>query len=216
MKSLSWKKYLSPFGKEYYESLLKGRITEDIISSMFDESGYVVYPFERFFTGLKEGLNQRGVKNETAKRIASTPDLLIVDKENFSPYLLEVKFRSFESYNISSLLEEFEWYTTYWPDSFLVYVTQNYSIFYCQRVSEIEKFSLDNFQRLDKVFPKIKLETLMKYTKYIDGSASFYGKGGSASHKPENFIFFIYKFLEEELSIRVLHSKRVHYAFLTG
>ena len=187
------------FNRGFIESSLIGRIAKDIIISIFEESGYQVYPFgyESIFAGLKGELHkydQRG--SETVKRIRSMPDLLVIDKGK-NPYLVEVKFSSYESYTVT-LNEKIKWYKKYWPDSFLIYVTQGYCNFYCQKVEEIEELSLLNFRRLDEIFSQIDLNTLIKYKPYLINLAQISSNRRPETHQPHNFIPFVFKILRDE------------------
>ena len=196
--------------KSFHEWSWIGNVAKNLVISIFEESGYRVYPFgyESVFANLKRELHKKALEeDETVERIRSMPDLLIVDADEEKPYFVEVKFRSWESYEID--IDRMEWYKKYWPDSFLVYVTHCYCNFYCQRVSEIKELSLRSFERLDKIFPKVTLDTLVKYKPYAIKLAEISSGKTAMSHQASNYMPFVLKFLidsENEMYLNDLHQ----------
>lgn|GEM_PF-795863 len=212
---------LSFVNQAFPKDVLIGRIAKDILQSIFEESPrYLVYPFghESVFANLKRLMHREKLGgDETIERVRSMPDLLIFDREEQKSYLVEVKFRSWESYRVKIDKHKLEWYKTYWPDSLLVYITHAYSIFYCQRVSEIEDLYLEYFERLDRVFPDITLEVLIKYKPYVSNLAQISSGKLAKSHKPENYVYLLLKLVGDNgpLSLGELHDRICDFVLLS-
>jgi len=105
------------------DSIIKGRIAEDIVSEMLREAGYFIYRFG--YEGILQSLIQKGLPkmradNITAEKIRSMPDFIVMDK-NCDVFFIEVKFRT--SQNIDKSFKE--WLrkaTRYWPEAKLLLV----------------------------------------------------------------------------------------------
>ena len=158
----------------FYRNLLAGHFHKDLIRVILEESGYEVYPYgyESFLTPLKIKFEKGKIQpTEIAKKIRSTPDLLVYDNENEIAELLEVKSRRWdwtEDVSIDALPR----YKKYWNESILVMVLPAGHFFYAQRVSDLEseigEFDLNKtFAWFEELFTKVDLRTLCSYKKQI-------------------------------------------------
>lgn len=76
--------------ERFTRDLLVGSFFKNIAATLFNNAGYEVFPFgyESFLAGLKRPLSYvQFQQNSTAERIRSTPDLVVLDKDNRSLHL---------------------------------------------------------------------------------------------------------------------------------
>ena len=81
---------------QYYDSLLDGAKIKELLKLLLEKSGYTIYPYgyETTFSDVRKKLNLNSSKNSrTARRIKSSPDLLVYDNDTNDVSLVEVKMR---------------------------------------------------------------------------------------------------------------------------
>jgi len=81
----------------FYEDMFKGNSIKELVKVLLEKSGYTVIPYgyETTFADIKKKLNQRDSKNSrTARRIRSSPDLLVYDDQRNDVMLVEIKMRN--------------------------------------------------------------------------------------------------------------------------
>ena len=153
----------------FYEDMFKGNSIKELIKALLEKSGYTVIPYgyESTLSDIKKKLNQRDSKNSrTARRIRSSPDLLVYDDQRNDVTLVEIKMRNAPS-ETKVLSLKISFCKEFWNDSYLIVVVPCGNIFYAQKVSEIEnkqEYNLTKeFERLEEIFTRIKLEDMPYY-----------------------------------------------------
>ena len=157
----------------YYDSLLKGAKMKELIKILLEKSGYVVYPYgyETTFSDVKKKLNSKNAKNsKTARRIRSSPDLLVYDKDKNDVSLVEVKMRRAPTETkILIYAKLISAYKEFWNDSILIVVVPCGHVFYTQKVNELEVKESYNatrdFQKLEGIFCKVLKEDILHFRK---------------------------------------------------
>lgn len=83
------------------ENMIKGRLGEALIESLFLDLGFNVYRYgmENTIPGIMKLL--RGIRNDTANSIRKMPDFVVQHPKNKEVYFIEVKFRSNGTLKIS-------------------------------------------------------------------------------------------------------------------
>lgn len=140
-----------------HDYFLKGSIFKEIVKVMLEKSGYTVYPYgyESALPDVKSKL--RDAKNsETTRRIKSSPDLLVYDDQMNDLMLVEVKMRSRAPPRIKP--REIENYKEFWNDCILVVVIPEGSIFYAQRIRQLETkqvyYRIEDFEKFQDIFTR--------------------------------------------------------------
>ena len=163
-KNNLWGYWLSDF----YESMLEGNKAKELIKVLLEKSGYSVYPYgyESTFSDIKQKLNVEDAKNSsTARRIRSSPDLLVYDEDKKDVVLAEIKMRRApEETNVLIYPKIIKRLKEFWNDSVLIIVVPCGNFFYAQKVAELEIKEAYNaakdFLKLDEIFTRVKDEDL--------------------------------------------------------
>ena len=124
---------------EFNINLLKGRLSQTIIETIFQEFGYEVYTYgyESYLPNLVKSM-RKGKANLPVKKLRATPDLIIYNRESNEGFLVEVKATNtpdeteywFPEYKLQN-------YITFWPEAILVvYCIPSMNI-YCCKVTDI-------------------------------------------------------------------------------
>lgn len=157
--------------EEFYDAMLKGNASKDLVKLLLEKSGYLVYPFgyESTFSGIRKKLGERETKNsKTVRRIKSSPDLLVYDDKTKDAMLVEVKMRSAPT-ETGVLIggQKIEQYKEFWNDSILVLVVPCGDVFYAQRVNELEtKERYDatvDFKKFEDIFTRMSTDDLTHF-----------------------------------------------------
>jgi len=156
---------------EFYENVLEGNQTKEVIKVLLEKSGYLVLPYgyESTLSGLRRRLGEKGTKkSRTVRRIRSSPDLLVYDDEKKDLMLIEVKMRKAKKETkILIYARMMANYKDFWNDSFLVVVVPCGNIFYAQRVGELQvKEEYDatlDFEKFEDVFTRVKKEDISHF-----------------------------------------------------
>jgi hypothetical protein len=164
-----------PWGKNslnnYYDSLLEGAKIKELLKVLLEKSGYTIYPYgyETTFSDVRKKLNSKTAKNSrTARRIKSSPDLLVYDVEKNDVSLVEVKMRRAPTETKILIYGKLiSAYKEFWNDSILIVVVPCGHVFYAQRVSELmvkESYNaVRDFQKLEDIFCKVIAEDILHF-----------------------------------------------------
>ncbi|OGN21265.1 MAG: hypothetical protein A2915_00325 [Candidatus Yanofskybacteria bacterium RIFCSPLOWO2_01_FULL_41_34] len=152
------------------DSIIKGRIAEDIVSEMLREAGYFIYRFG--YEGILQSLIQKGLPkmradNITAEKIRSMPDFIVMDK-NCDVFFVEVKYRS-SLENGSGFNEWLRKANKYWPEAklllvhphepnFLISTIKDYA-----RTGKLYPLEKDKFMSVSKELTLRYGELIVKY-----------------------------------------------------
>jgi hypothetical protein len=154
---------------DFYDNLLEGYYFKEIVRTILDISGYMVFPygFESAFSYVKIQLHKGKIRDtSTVRRIRSSPDLLVYDADEKEVWLVEVKSRNWDD-ETSVLIDKIPWYQKYWKDSVLVVIIPHGHWFYAQYVSKLEEkdeYNLkEEFRRLEDLFTNINTDTLYHF-----------------------------------------------------
>jgi len=156
---------------EFYDNVLEGNQIKEIVKVLLEKSGYLVLPYgyESTLSGL---INKLGVKDtkktRTVRRIKSSPDLLVFDDKRKDLMLVEVKMRKAPAETrIFLSSNKIANYKEFWNDSILVIVVPCGSVFYAQRIGELEGKdeynALLDFEKFENVFTGVKEEDLSHF-----------------------------------------------------
>jgi len=126
-----------------------GNIAKQIVSDLFTESGFEVYPlgYESTFSAIKNRI--RNNEDETSSRIRTFPDILVINKNN-KPLLVEVKYRSYPD-KVDIKEKELINYKKFWQDAFIICVIPDEIGFYAQKIKNIKSTGKISFLEGKKV-----------------------------------------------------------------
>ncbi len=149
--------------------MLKGNSIKDVVRFLFEKSGYGVFPYgyESTLSDIKKKLNQKNSKNSrTARRIRSSPDLLVYDDQRDDVMLVEIKMRgALTETKVTNL--KITYCKEFWDDSVLVLVVPSGNIFYAQTVSELEIkewYNLNkDFHKIEEIFTRVKSDDITHF-----------------------------------------------------
>lgn len=160
---------------EFNINLLKGNIAQSIISMIFRDCGYEVYPFgyESYLTNIIRRL--RKGDNTIARNIRSSPDILVYDRGNNDCFLVEIKATNApDESNYEMLRYSLERYKKYWDEATLVIYCIRTANIYCKSFNEIDIDSLNRsrFKNTERESCVLDLKNtfleLPKYFRLID------------------------------------------------
>jgi len=157
---------------DFYDNLLDGYYFKEIVRTVLDISGYMVFPygFESAFSFIKIQLHKGDTKDTpVARKIRSSPDLLVYDQDEKNIELVEVKSRNWDS-ETDVVIQKIGWYKKYWEGSILTVIIPHGHWFYAQYVDKLETrgphkgYNLrDEFENLESIFPKVHTDTLYRF-----------------------------------------------------
>jgi hypothetical protein len=154
----------------FHDDLLKGSQIKDLIKVLLQKSGYSVFPYgyESTLSEVRNKLAEKGTKNSrTVRRIRSSPDLLVFDKERKNLMLVEVKMRRAPRETSIKFLKRVADYKEFWNDTILVIIVPCGDVMYAQEVSELEVKGTYNattdFEKFQDVFTRVKSEDISHY-----------------------------------------------------
>jgi len=161
---------------DFYNNLLDGYYFKEIVRTVLDMSDYMVFPygFESAFSYIKIQLHKGDAKDTpTARRMRSSPDLLVYDQHEKDIKLLEVKSRNWDDEK-DVVVEKIAWYKKYWEGSILTVIIPHGHWFYAQYVDELEakkspeSYNLkEEFQKFESIFTKVHTDTLYRFKSNI-------------------------------------------------
>jgi hypothetical protein len=152
--------------ERFYKDMLKGNQVKELVKILLEKAGYMVLPYgyEATLSDIKKRLREKGVRNSrTVRRIRTSPDLLVYDQERKDAMLVEVKMRGVpKEANVEYL--RIANYREFWNDSILILVIPWGSVFYAQKVCELEiKQTYDimtDFEKMEDIFTKVKTQDI--------------------------------------------------------
>jgi hypothetical protein len=151
---------------DFHDDLLKGNIFKEIVRVLLQKSDYTVIPYgyENPFANIRKALIQ--CDSETARRIRSSPDLLVYSDVERDVKLVEVKMSSYAlpQLNRKGLIGT---YQKYWNDAIMVLVLPFDNVFYAQEIADLgRKEQYDpktDFRKIQEIFTKISPDDLERY-----------------------------------------------------
>lgn len=124
---------------EFLLNMLKGRLAQVVVETIFQEFGYVVYPYgyESYLTNIIKFMRKEDA-NVPVRKVRATPDLFIYDRELNDGFFLEVKATTAPDETHFWISQSvLQGYQIYWPEAILIiYCIPSMNI-YCRPVSEI-------------------------------------------------------------------------------
>jgi hypothetical protein len=108
---------------DFIISLLKGRIGQVILESIFANFGYEVYQYgyESHLTNIIKSL-RKNWSNQAIRQIRSTPDMLIYDKEHNDGFLIEAKSTTLKPENYWIESKQLKNYKELWGSAVLTII----------------------------------------------------------------------------------------------
>jgi len=153
---------------DFHSTLLKGNIFKEIVKVLFEKSEYLVIPYgyENPFSNIKKELSKKSMRDSlTARRIRSSPDLLVYEEEAEELRLVEVKMSSYPSPRFKK--ERIKTYKEFWNDAVLVMVLPFENVFYAQEISNLgikeEYDPRTDFIKIQEMFKRINLNDINCY-----------------------------------------------------
>jgi hypothetical protein len=154
---------------DFHDTLLKGNIFKEIVKVLLEKSDYTVIPYgyENSFSNIRKALSEKQKHDsETARRIRSSPDLLVFDEETKDVRLVEVKMSSYAFPQLNKK-GQIETYKKFWNDAIMVLVTPHGNVFFAQRIDDLgKKEQYDpktDFKEIQEMFSKIRPNDLERY-----------------------------------------------------
>lgn len=156
---------------DFYDKLLDGYFFKEIVRTILDISGYMVFPygFESAFSYIKIQLHKGEIKDSlTAKKIRSSPDLLVYDESKKEINLVEVKSRNWDC-ETDVDIEKLNWFKKYWEGSILAVIIPHGHWFYAQYIDDLEVkehkgYNLkDEFKIFEDIFTRVQTDTLYRF-----------------------------------------------------
>ena len=132
---------------EFLLNLLKGRLAQVVIETIFHEFGYEVYPYgyESYLTNIIKFLKKSNA-NIPAKKLRATPDLFVYDRELNDGFFLEIKATNAPDESRFWISKSsLQTYFTYWQETVLIVYCMRSMNIYCRHVGDIdpEKLSVE-------------------------------------------------------------------------
>ncbi|MFH1222227.1 MAG: hypothetical protein V1492_04030 [Candidatus Micrarchaeota archaeon] len=132
------------------KKLLKGRIAEAIVESMFEKMGWKVYRSGAEFTAANAILDRdKPLSGIAAKRIRNMPDFIV--QKDRDVFLIEVKYRKEGQESITKKYIE-EWKEPLYPEAYVIMVSPNNGIL-MEKAKDIYEtkrfFTLTSFRGFD-------------------------------------------------------------------
>ena len=147
--------------EKFTRDLLVGSFFKNLVITVLDNAGYEVHPFgyESFLASIKRPLYNAPFSSETAERIRSAPDLVVLDRDTGDLNLVEVKFRG-RLWNDKQAHILVNSYHKYWSESVLVLICPRGKIFYAQFVRNLTREDnffpvAEDFSPLEEIFKRV-------------------------------------------------------------
>jgi Holliday junction resolvase len=154
---------------KFYDDMFKGNQIKELIKILLEKSGYLVLPYgyESTLSDIKKKLRDKGSKNSrTARRIRTSPDLLVYDGNRKDVMLVEVKMRRTPKKTSIKYLRITN-YKEFWDDSILIVVIPKGNVFYAQKIDELEiKEEYDantDFEKIEDVFTRTQAQDVSHF-----------------------------------------------------
>jgi hypothetical protein len=125
---------------EFHLNLVKGRLAQVLIETIFQEFGYEVYPYgyESYLTNIIKSM-RKGTANLPVRKIRASPDLFVYDRELNDGYLVEVKATTTRDEAHSWISKwTLDTYHQYWSEAMLVVYCIPSGNIYCRQICNIK------------------------------------------------------------------------------
>ena len=150
------------------EKKLTGKIMEDIVTIMLQESDYMVLPYgyEQTHPALCQKWDSGMKPSITLDRLRNSPDLLVYDKLYGIARLVEVKSHISKNKNYWISKKDLDNYHKFWDDCILVEIIPEDEIFYAEYVAKlasngtVEKGSSVSIRKKFRTFKEVFNEYL--------------------------------------------------------
>lgn len=174
--------------RNFYDDLLQGYYAKEIVRTILDQSGYMVFPYgyESAFSYIKIQVQKRKVRDtDSVRRVRSSPDLLVYDTRCQEVELLEVKLRNYDQSDI--FIPKLAYYQQYWPDSLIALIAPFGHWFYAQYANKLKSRGNtvdvdDQFDLFENRFSRVHPDLLFRYKGII---ADVLGRPKNAQYFPE-------------------------------
>lgn len=124
---------------EFQINLLKGRLAQVVIETIFQEFGYEVYPYgyESYLTNIIKFMRKPNA-NIPVRKIRATPDIFVYDRELNDGFFIEIKATNTPD-ETSFWISKFtlDTYNTYWPEAILIIYCLSSMNIYCRQIKDI-------------------------------------------------------------------------------
>jgi len=155
----------------FYDDMLKGNQMKELVKILLEKSGYLVLPYgyESTLSDIRKKLNAKDAKNSrTARRLRSTPDLLVYNDKRRDAMLVEIKMRRApKETKVLIYPKLIRHIKEFWDDCVLVIVVPSGNVFYAQKINQLETKEAYNatkdFEKLEEIFTRVKAEDLSFY-----------------------------------------------------
>lgn len=124
---------------EFLLNLLKGRLAQVVIETIFREFGYEVYPYgyERYLASIMRFMSKADA-NIAARKVRASPDLFVYDRELNDGFFVETKATNVPDESKFWIAKSIlDMYLTYWPEAVLVVYCMRSMNIYCRNVRDI-------------------------------------------------------------------------------
>ena len=131
---------LSKANTSFNVNLFKGNLAQAIMSLVFRDCGYEVYPYgyeNHLFDVIRSV--RKGRTNNSLRLMRSSPDLFVYDRAANEGWFLEIKYTNVpDESNFEMNTYEIDRYKNYWDDAFLIVLCARTGNIYCKQFNEIE------------------------------------------------------------------------------
>lgn len=172
---------------EWVESKAKERLSHNFLKTVLELSGYKVMNFgvEHHNQEIVQQIKTNYVP-ETNRRLMSMPDYVVIDEETKETWLVEVKYRHFENFDMKETNIAFKYgsmksYLDFWKDATLILISNvspyclcvdfdkvNWNIHFKEKFKN-NKGNLDElwnfcgiYEVINNKFPKVTQENFKK------------------------------------------------------
>jgi hypothetical protein len=125
-------------------NVMKGRLGQGVVESVFSEFGYEVYPFgyESYLSNIIKHM-QRGPANSAVRKTRTTPDILVYDRELNQGFFVEIKSTmSPDESKVWLQKSQVHLYRKHWPEATLLVCCLRTLTLYCQDTTNVPWDSL--------------------------------------------------------------------------
>ena len=122
-----------------YDNQLAGKIMEDIVSVMLQESDFMVLPYgyEQTHPALCQKWGRGMGASTTLTRLRNSPDLLVYDNKEKTTKIVEIKSHIQKSTNYWIDNETIQQYNKFWNDCILVEIIPKEEVFYAEYIAKL-------------------------------------------------------------------------------
>jgi hypothetical protein len=162
-------------GHDFDHTVVVGAVAKEIVRSLLESCGYMVYPFgyESTFSVLKRHLVEgRAGEADQVQRVRSMPDFIVSGEGEIQ--LVEVKFRRMSTHEgrpgVRFRNAELGKYKRFWPESVIALVSPHGDKFFTRPVKDLvlgpfeaKWFDYTEFAPLPTVFRRVSGKHLQSF-----------------------------------------------------